>query len=375
MELSHALRRWSSGIVPLVPGPRLLEHSAAWRVAKTERIGYTRQGVGYRVAYQRGFGWRALSLAIGIPLPLALNIPLARADVSANDGVVVACPDLAEARTAELEARARATLLTTDLSATVAISCVGDGVVVQVDAGGESVTLKLRVAAATLREEVLRALDRALADLGARVTTEGPTATSAPAPSTVTGPGVPQPETDAAEKPPPASTPEPPPAQPRTSETEVGVHVIGERWGNRLALGGGLRAAVHFDSTWSCGIRAGAFRPLGLGEATTVEAHAMLEATVTARGLAGLRFGVGAGPSLLFASPESGFVAPDATLKSALRVEVQIGRPFRWHAVELTPWVGARAFTAERGVRVAGQPRLVVGGVAPQVGLTLSLIR
>lgn len=331
--------------------------------------------MGYRVAYQRGIGWRALSLAIGIPLPLALNIPLARADVSATDGVVVACPELPEARTAELEARARATLLTTELPATVAISCVGDGVVVQVDAGGESVTLKLRVAAATLREEVLRALDRALADLGARVTTEGQTAASAPAPGTVTGSGVSQPGADdAAEKPPPPTQQPVSPAQPRASETEVGVHVTGERWGNRPALGGGLRGALRFDSTWSCGIRAGALRPLSLGEATVVEAHAMLEAAFTARGLAGLRFGVGAGPSLLFASPESGFVAPGATLKSALRVEVQIGRPFRWHKVELTPWVGARAFTAERGVRVAERARLVVGGVEPQLGLALSLI-
>jgi hypothetical protein len=101
--------------------------------------------VGYRVAYQRGFGWRALSLAIGAVLPLASNIPPARADADAVDGVVVVCPDLAEATSAELEARARATLLTSELSATVAISCVGEGVVmVQVDAGGDSVTLKFQ---------------------------------------------------------------------------------------------------------------------------------------------------------------------------------------------------------------------------------------
>jgi hypothetical protein len=140
------------------------------------------------------------------------------------------------------------------------------------------------------------------------------------------------------------------------------------------ALGGGLRAAVRFDSTWSCGIRAGALYPLTLREATVIEAHAMLEAAVTAHGLAGLRFGVGAGPSLLFGSPDSGFVAPGPTLKSALRIEAQIARPFRWHRAELTPWVGVRTFTAQRGVRVAEQARLVVGGIQPQLGLALSLI-
>jgi hypothetical protein len=339
------------------------------------------QCVGYRVGYQRGFGWRALSLALGVVLPLALNIPPARADADAIDGVVVVCPDLPEARTAELEARARATLLTSDLSATVAISCVGERVVVEVDAGDDSVTLNLRVAAATLREEVLRALDRALADLSARATPEGQTAAPAPTLSTMTGSAVsqsqsqPQPGPDAAETPPaPPTHPSVPSAQLATSEAEVGAHVIGESWGNRPALGGGLRAAVRFDATWSCGIRAGALHPVGLREATVIEAHAMLEAAVTAHGLAGLRFAVGAGPSLLLASPESGFVAPGATLKSALRIEAQIGRPFRWHKAELTPWVGARAFTAERGVRVAEQARLLVGGVRPQVGLALSLI-
>jgi hypothetical protein len=288
---------------------------------------------------------------------------------------VVTCPDLPEATAAELEARARATLLTTDLPATVAISCAGERVVVQADAAGDSVTLKLRVAAATLREEVLRALDRALADLGARVRLEGPAAAAAPASSPGTETNVSRLGPDAVETPPaPPARPLAPSSQPRASETELGAHVLGESWGEMPALGGGLRAALRFDSTWSCGIRAGVLHPLSLREATVVEAHAVLEAAVTPRGLAGLRFGVGAGPSVLFASPESGFVASGATLKSALRIEAQIARPFRWHKAELTPWIGARTFTAERGVQVAGEARLVVSGVQPQVGLAVSLI-
>ena len=299
----------------------------------------------------------------------------------ATDPVVVACPDLPQAKAAELEARARATLLTSDLSATVAISCMGEQVVVQVDAGDDSVTLKLRVLEATLREEVLRALDRALADLSARLAPGDQTATPAPAPTTATESGVPQPGRDAADKPDAAETPPPPlaqepasPAQLTTTETEVGALVVGESWRDGIAFGAGLRTAVHFDSSWSCGIRAGALYPVGLREATVVEAHALLEAAITARGLAGLRFTLAAGPSLLFASPESGYVAPRETVKSAVRIEAQIGRPFRWHRAELTPWIGARAFTAERGVRVAEQARLVLGGIQPQFGLALSVV-
>lgn len=315
-------------------------------------------------------------MAMGALLPLAFNISPARADADATEGVVVACPDLPEATAAELEARSRATLLTSDLSATVAISCVGEAVAVQVNAGDDSVTLKLRVRAATLRDEVLRALDRALADLAARVTPEGQTAAAAPTGGTATGSDESPAGPHAAETAPaPAPTQQPvPPVQAQASETEVGAHAIGESWGNRPAFGGGVRAAVRFDSTWSCGIRASALYPLALREATAIEAHALLEAAITARDLAGLRFAVGAGPSLFFASPDSGYVAPGATMKSALRIEAQIGRPFRWRQAELTPWVGARAFTAERGVRVAEQARLVVGGVQPQFGLALSLI-
>jgi hypothetical protein len=330
--------------------------------------------VGDRAVYQRGSGWRAISAGWGLLLPLALNIPSAQADAGAN-GVQVVCPDLPEARTAELEARARATLLTSDLSANAAISCVGEAVVVQVDAGGDSVTLKVRVAAATLREEVLRALDRALADLGARgarATPEGQP--SAPAPSTGTVVDAPPP-LPATETPPAAPAPQPAAsAPPEGSETEIAAEVIGESWGNKPALGGALRAAVRFDSTWSCGIRVGALHPPTFREATVIEAHALLEVTATAHHLAGLRFGLGAGPSLLSVSPDSGFASSNATLKSALRIEAQVGRPFRFHRVELTPWVGARAFSAERGLRIADQPRLILGGVRPQLGLTLSLL-
>ncbi len=354
----------------LVPRPPRPEHSRPPRVAKIERIGYTLQGVGYRAAYRRGFGCSALFVAMAIAVPSSANIPPSRAATDGAGSVVVACPDLPEATAAELEARARASLLTSDIAAAAAISCMGEGAIVQVDAGDDSVTIRLRVPAATLREEVLRALDRALADLRTRVPTEAVAAPPAPR----TAPVAPVPRLDPAsvETPPPSSTPRL--SRPVTVDAEVGAHALGESWGDGLALGGGLRTAVRFDATWSCGIRAGALHALRLDEATVIEAHAVLEAAVTARSLAGLRFGLGVGPSLLFASPKSGFVAPGATLQSAVRVEAQVGRPFRWRGVELTPWVGARAFTAERGVRVAEQARLIAGGLQPQLGLALSLI-
>lgn len=288
------------------------------------------------------------------------------------------CPDLPEARTAELEVRARATLLTSEIAAKAAISCTGELVVVRVEADDDSVALQLRVRPATLREEVLRALDRALADLRARKTPAAEADGSLGAPST-TGQSATTPAQ--AEKPkapdvlapadatPSASEDEPPSRR----ELELGAQLMGESWGKQAALGGGVDAAVGFDSGWWCGIRVGAFRPLGVEDVSVIEGHALAEAAFTANALAGLRFGVGAGPSLLFASPGSGFSARGGTWKSAVRLEAQLSRPFRWGRVQLAPWLGLRFFTAERGVRVAQQTPVLLGGVQPQLGLALSL--
>ena len=150
------------------------------------------------------------------------------------------------------------------------------------------------------------------------------------------------------------------------------ANVIGETWGEHAALGGGIGTRLNFASVWEFGIRAGAFYPLGLDDLTAFEGHALVEAAFTATGLAGLRFGVGVGPSLLFVSPSSGLSAPGATLKSAVRFEAQLSRPFRFSRLEVAPWLGLRFFSAERGVRVADQRRLVLGEAGPQLGVAVS---
>ena len=333
----------------------------------------------YRFAYQRGSGQRVIRWATGALLSLVWNIPSVQA---AGEGPVVDCPDLPEALTAELEARARATLLTSDLPATAAISCAGEDVVIHVQAGDDGVTLKLRVRAATLREEVLRALDRALADLRAGLRPEFPAEGADGAHSTRTDrsgavlepgrgdarPPAPTVATTATATLPAAASRAEPPAD---RKAEVGAQLMGEAWGKYVAVGGGVGAALRIGA-WSCGIRAGAFHPAGFREFTVLEGHALVEAAFTATSVAGLRFGVGAGPSLLLVSPSSGLSAQGATVKSAVRLEAQLSRPFRFGRVELAPWLGLRFFTAERGVRVAQQTRLIVGGVLPQVGLALS---
>lgn len=334
--------------------------------------------MGYRFGFRRGFGQRVVSLAVVPLLWPAFNIPSARA---ADGGVTVACPELPEARTAELEARARATLLTSELAATAAISCSGDSVVIRVEAGDESVTLKVRVEAATLREEVLRALDRALADLRARAKPEIQSAGGDSASSES-----PQPLETRSEPAKSDAMPTPAVAAPEAKQEdasskperqgrrglEVAAYLMGESWSKVGAIGGGLGAGLSFDSIWQCGIRVGALRPLGHSDFAVLEGHALAEVAFTARALAGLRFGVGAGPSLLFVSPSSRLSAAGATLKSAVRFETDLSRPFRFGRVELSPWIGLRFFSAERGVRVAQHTRLLLGGVLPQGGLALS---
>ena len=374
-ELWHALGR-SSGSFRLVPGAALAEHLRPPRGGGREnsRLRVYPARVGYRFGFRRGFGQRVISLAGASLLALVLNIPSARA---AGDGAIVACPELPEERTAELEARARATLLTSELAATAAISCSGNAVVIRVEAGDDSVTVKLRVGVATLREEVLRALDRALADLRARVSPEAQVEGAASASSGRTEASQARPEPAKVDAPTPVPVVTPPEAgradMSSARRLEVAAHLMGESWGKRGAIGGGLGAGLSFDSTWWCGVRVGAFHPLGRDELAVLEGHALAEVAFTARALAGFRFGVGAGPSLLFVSPSSGLSATGGTLKSAVRFEAQLSRPFRFGRVELAPWLGLRFFSAERGVRVGSDPRLVLGGALPQVGLVLSL--
>jgi len=335
--------------------------------------------VGYRFGFRRGFGQRVFSLALLSAVWPVLNIPSA---LAADGGVTVACPELPEARAAELEARARATLLTSELGATVAISCSSDVVVIRVEAGDESVTLKVRVEAATLREEVLRALDRALADLRARARPEvsiegGASASGGTAEPLVTSPEAAKPEA-------PPTVPEVTAPEERreedsskgerlgTSRLGVAAYLMGESWSKVGAIGGGVGAGVSFDSSWSFGVRVGGLYPIGLADLAVLEGHAMAEVAFTANAVAGLRFGLGAGPSLMFVSPRSGLSATGSTLKSAARFETALSRPFRWGRLELSPWVGLRFFSAERGVSVAQRTRLVLGGVLPQGGLALS---
>jgi len=289
----------------------------------------------------------------------------------------VDCSDLTAEQSSELEARARATLLTAELEATVVISCAAGSAEIRVVAGDESVVLKSAISPSTWREQLLDLLDQALTELRARRAPQ----TSRPdaeAHEIVPAQTTPPRPVEAAWPPSPAAPPAPrarPIARPERRfqpETEVGLRAATELWGAHFALGAGVGGARRVASRWWSGLRVGFFYVSLPNTFSVREGHAIADATFEPRAFAGLRLSLGAGPSVLVVTPRSDLLAKDGTVRIAVRVEAQLSRPFRWGQFQLAPWLGLRLFSAERGVRVSKSSQLAIGGVLPQVGLALA---
>lgn len=299
---------------------------------------------------------------------------------AADESVSVECPGLESELVAELEARGRASLLTSPLAATARIICEADGAKVivttpesraEVETGG----------AEPLREAVLRALDDALGELGRTLapTNVEPAGSAVPATPQSDSPRVvaPVPAASAEARRPavlPAAPPAPSSSRARRfwSGSELGVRAMVELWKDRLAIGGGAGAAINVAPAAWVGLRAGGYRPLGVSEFGALEVHAQVEGSWDMRSLAGLRSSLAIGPSVLRIAPPPDFSAAPSTVRTAIRVEAQLSRPFRFDWIQLSPWLGVRFFSGERGVRVSTERRLVLGSVLPQIGIVLS---
>lgn len=301
--------------------------------------------------------------------------------LAADDSVVVECPELDLEPAAELESRARATLLTSPLATGARIICEGGGARVIVTSAESSAEVKAE-GQLPLREEVLKALDEALAQLNranagtsASETPSDVSAAPPPSASSPTPPAASAPSVDVPRMEPRAAEPARPPAPSQRwlgRGGELGVRAMAELWKDRLAMGGGASAAVNVAPALWCGLRAGAYGPLGVAEFGAVEVHAEIEGSWEIEALAGLRGSLAFGPSVLRISPPSDLSAKASTVRTAIRFEAQLSRPFRFDWLELSPWLGLRVFSAERGVRVSAEERLVLGSVLPSLGIAVA---
>ena len=304
------------------------------------------------------------------------NLVRLRAD---SAEVRVDCPDLTSEQAAELEARAQATLLTSDVQAQATILCHERGAEVRVEAGDDRIAVQAQAAPAALRDEVQRSLDQALYELRARrALGSGDDATAPPdaaAAAAALPPAAAPPEAAPAVPAPPTPARRPLPRRPvPTPEaliSEASATLLAEIWSDRAALGGGIRAALAQPSGVELGLRAGALHPIGLGSFNANEAHLVVEGTLEPRFAAGLRVSLGIGASLLLVTPDPALSAANGTTRAALRAEAQVGRAFRWGWFQLLPSVGVHLFSEERGVRIDGREQLTLAGVGPRLSLAL----
>lgn len=291
--------------------------------------------------------------------------------------VRVDCPDLTSEQQGELEARARAELLISDVAVLVELVCRAGRGEARLLTGPEPVVVPFTTSPATVRDDALRSLDEALRLWRARGVTVRRAELPAPRPTPApTSPAVVRPERVVADVPPPVSPtpalpPNPPPSKPVSSE--VGPAFVAETWGERLAIGGQLETAWRLHPALWLGLRAGAFRPLRPPDGFDVlEAHLLALAIAELPGGRGLRLGVAVGPSNLLVTPGSGLSARTDTTPKAVRIEARVSRPFRWGWFELVPFVGARVFTSDRGVRIGRAEKVSLSGIDPALGLSLT---
>jgi hypothetical protein len=295
------------------------------------------------------------------------------------------CPELTREQAAELEARIRASLLTTKAAAErVSIGCGTEGATVLVETTERRAERALAFTTADPREELIAAVEAALRELSEAPTrveasefppAAAPTERPAPAlPATVPVPVPAPPVPSAAAAPAPApraavERPSPGPAR----HTLLLLGARGEPWPDGWALGAELGAGYGTRALAVGLLGAAATELRHRDEFTITEWSAALTIAWQPRWALGFRGQLGGGLSLLSVTPYGELAARDASRRGAWFAEVVLTRPIRLDAAwAVVPGAGARGFAAQRDVNVDGERQLELGSVVPRLSLGLS---
>lgn len=292
--------------------------------------------------------------------------------------VLVGCDELSREQAAEVEARARASLLTSDVAARqVRIACEPNRAYVEVESSSGNVTRELSAASPRLQDDLVDAVDSALHELSERRAQPPRSANqpeAAPRGADALGP-TPAP-TSGLPRPLPALVALPPPARATPiararAVTELLAEATAESWSGVLGLGGNVGFA-HGSRRLRYGLAVGGAAATGVKAAFGVsEWRAQLELGWEPSWAAGFRGALGAGPSLLVVSPAADTAPRASTVASAWFAEFSLTRPFWFHEVGVVPGVALRLFSAKRDVNVDGRERFTLWGMVPQLGLGL----
>jgi len=290
--------------------------------------------------------------------------------------IKIACEPLDVERTAQVEARVRARLLTAQVpDPEVAITCTGAQAKVDIKAGTAAAQVEVSAERLGLEERLLDGVDQALRELaepgsgGAAVL---PEVASPPQPSPP--PAVewlPQPSLRQRE----AATngrPSPAPSVRARALLELAGLALVEHWSAGEAFGG-MADVSYGGATWRGSLAVGGARLNQSNPAfRSTEAHVQTALVWGPPWAWGVRGSCGVGASLLAIAPRDDFAPRNRTTAFAAFAEVALSRPF-WFSTHwaIAPRLAARLMAARLRVTVNAEEALALSGVAPSVGIAL----
>jgi len=302
-----------------------------------------------------------------------LGAGAAGATDAAETEIVVRCPEVTTEEAAQVEARVRASLLSSGLRpASVELECDDQAMQAQVGGDGRRVLLRASRSATSPREALLVNADAALS---AWLTLGSPVAAfpvSAPV-----GPAAAAPS---------ASAPQPAPqhalpcvlAQPALHAKEgrvwLSAGLTGERWQRAWALGPQLGLERSLGSAWWIGGQLGyllASPRSARFSASELQFGGQLGWQPSA--LLGVRGALTFGLSALHASPESGVSAQNGTTSTLPFVGLDFSRPVDLGPFALLPSAGLRGFLQARTVELDAQEQFELPVFALHATLNLAL--
>jgi hypothetical protein len=286
----------------------------------------------------------------------------------------VICGDLSAEVTAEVEARARASLLAESADTAIRVRCEAETVTVLALASGRSETVELVLTRDQPVDAILRAVERALQALRdetqSTATFPAEQASGPPAdiPSAALSPSPAAPAPSAARPTPPSAKPQAR-ARKYSLAARVSAGLLAELWSHLFVYGGRAGAELGL-APWSLGLAVGCVTSTEQEAAfVATEWHAIAFGSFEATALAGFRGSVGLGGSLLVATPSEGLVAPNGSTEPGLFAYFAISRPFRFGRVALVPALHLRTFFARREIMLDGLPALELPLLSPALFL------
>ena len=301
----------------------------------------------------------------------------------------VECHELTPERAAEVEARARAMLITSAVQLNEAtLACDFETVTVSVTADQSTVRIAAPKTGANLSDRLLDTFEQALSRLSAQTLADAVAPPESAREATAGAPEEREPLPPVAQGLAPAPQPSPPSAKvlrppserPRFSPTgraaqygaELACGAAVEAWSGDAVMGPAAGAS-YGSHTLSLALRVAALFPLHAAATfRALELSGALGVRWQPTWSAGTHWVVAAGVSSLSATQHEPYEPRGATHVGAGFVDLTLSRPWRFGAWGVAPELGVRLFAAKRSVTLDQDAQLSLPYSAPHFAVTIS---